>query len=90
MITEGIAAIRSTRLVSTFESRVGAMKTMKVSTIVGDLDWTTGPVPNVAKTPLTGRQWRLTDGGQFPYEIVIVSNSLAPEIPTDGKVEPLS
>jgi branched-chain amino acid transport system substrate-binding protein len=44
----------------------------------------------VAKTPLTGGQWRKTDGGQFPYDLVIVSNSLAPEIPTGGKVEPLS
>jgi len=73
------------------QKMVDAMKTMKISTIVGDLDWTTGPVPNVAKTPLTGGQWRQTaPGSQFPWELVIVSNSIAPMVPTGGKVEPLS
>lgn len=67
-----------------------AMKTLKVSTVVGDLDWTAGPVPNVAKTPLTGGQWRMTDGGAFPFDLVIVSNKLYPNIPTGGSVEPLS
>ena len=63
-----------------------AMKTLKVSTIVGDLDWTAGPVPNVAKTPIAGGQWRLSDG-DFPFELVIVSNKLNPIIPTGGTVE---
>ncbi len=67
-----------------------AMPTLKVNSIVGDLDWATGPVPNVAKTPLTGGQWRMTDGGEFPLEMVIVSNSVAPMVPLGGEVEPLS
>ena len=61
-----------------------ALKAMKVSTVVGPLDWTTGPVPNVAKTPLVGGQWRKGNG--HPYDLVVVSNSLAPQIPTGGKV----
>ncbi len=31
---------------------------LKVETIVGPLDWTKGPVRNVAKTPLVSGQWR--------------------------------
>ena len=56
-----------------------AMKTMAVSTLVGNLDWAKGPFPNVAKTPLVGGQWRQTDGGQFPYDLVVVSNEHAKE-----------
>jgi branched-chain amino acid transport system substrate-binding protein len=71
-----------------------ALKTLKVGTLVGSLDWNTGPFPNVAKTPLVGGQWRKTSGGQFPYELVIVSNAHAKElgldVPLGGKVEPLS
>ncbi|MFN8170398.1 MAG: ABC transporter substrate-binding protein [Candidatus Nanopelagicales bacterium] len=71
-----------------------AMKTMAVSTLVGNLDWAKGPFPNVAKTPLVGGQWRQTDGGQFPYDLVVVSNEHAKEqgldVPLGGKVEPLS
>jgi len=72
------------------EAVANALSTLKVDTVVGPLDWTSGPVPNVSKTPLTGGQWRMTDGGDFPWELVIVSNSLAPEVPTGGTVEPLS
>jgi branched-chain amino acid transport system substrate-binding protein len=68
---------------------VDAVSQLKVSTIAGDVDWTSGPVPNVAKTPLVGGQWRATPGGEHPFELVIVSNSEAPEIPTAGSVEPL-
>jgi branched-chain amino acid transport system substrate-binding protein len=66
-----------------------ATSTLTTATIAGDVDWNTGPVPNVAKTPLVGGQWRATDGGEHPFELVIVSNSEAPEIPAAGTVEPL-
>lgn len=68
---------------------VDALADLQVSTVVGDLDWTSGPVPNVAKTPLVGGQWRATEGGEHPFELVIVSNSEQPGIPTAGTVEPL-
>ena len=70
-----------------------AMKTMKVDALVGTLDWGKGPFPNVAKTYLTGGQWRKAEGGAFPYDLVIVSNAHAKElgldVPMGGKVEPL-
>jgi branched-chain amino acid transport system substrate-binding protein len=74
---------------SDHQAVAGALATLKTSTIVGDLDWTSGPVPNVAKTPLVGGQWRSTPGGAHPFDLVIVSNSLAPQIPTAGRVQPL-
>ena len=67
----------------------GALAALKAPTVVGTLDWTSGPVPNVAKTPLVGGQWRSTSGGPHPFELVIVSNSLAPQIPATGRVQPL-
>src|SRR5690606_36766341 len=41
------------------EDLAATMATLKVDTIPGTLGWNSGPVPNVAKTPLTGGQWRL-------------------------------
>lgn len=66
-----------------------ALKTLTVDTVVGDLDFGNGPVPGVAKTPLAGGQWRKTDGGKHPYELVIVSNKVDSSIPVAGNVEPL-
>ena len=72
------------------EAIIKAMSTLKVDTIVGPLDWTSGPVANVSKTPLAGGQWRQVEGGQFPWDLVIVANAGAPELPVASKVEPLS
>jgi branched-chain amino acid transport system substrate-binding protein len=69
------------------EALVAAVAGLKADTIVGPLDWTAGPVPNVAKTPLVGGQWRLTEGGKHRYDIVITSNETAPEIPVGGEME---
>jgi branched-chain amino acid transport system substrate-binding protein len=66
---------------------VDAVKATNLDTIVGKIQWTGQPHPNVAKTPLVGGQWK--KGTTFKYEIVIVSNSAAPQIPTGGKLEPL-
>lgn len=86
-----VAAAALTKAGGTDKQAVAnAMRTLRVDTIVGPLDWTSGPAPNVAKTPLVGGQWRESVGGPFPFELVIVSNAAAPEIPTGGAVEPLS
>ncbi|MFI8221272.1 ABC transporter substrate-binding protein [Streptomyces sp. NPDC085932] len=61
---------------------------LKLSTVVGPLDWTKGPAPGVAKTPLVGGQWRRRPDGQ--YDLVIVSNSEHPRIPAGGRMEALS
>lgn len=69
------------------EGIAAALNELQVETVVGPLDWTSGPVPGVAKTPLTGGQWRIDEDDE--WDLVIVSNSEAPEIPTAGSVEPL-
>ena len=55
---------------------------------VGTVDWTSGPVPNVAKTPLAGGQWRSGINGN-KYDLVIVSNVAGKMIPIGGKPQAL-
>lgn len=65
----------------------------KLDTLVGPIAWGSDKLPpfaqkNVAKTPLVGGQWRLkTDGG---YDLVVVENRLAPNVPLGGKLEALT
>jgi branched-chain amino acid transport system substrate-binding protein len=66
-----------------------AMTDLKVDTLLGPLDWSSGPNPNVAKTMLTGGQWVTSDGGEFSLDLTIVSNSIAPSVPTAGTMQPL-
>jgi len=70
-----------------------AIGATRMDTIVGPLAWDGAGLPpfaakNVAKTPLVGGQWRLKDVGG--YDLVIVDTQTAPNIPTGGKMEPIS
>lgn len=72
------------------EAVIAAIAASNIETIVGKVAWDGANLPpfagrNVAKTPLVGGQWRLKDGGG--YDLVIVDNQTAPNIPTGGKVE---
>lgn len=62
-----------------------ALAATKLNTVVGPINWQGGPVKNVAKTPLVGGQWR--KGGKFKYDLVIVENSLAKNIPVQDKLK---
>ena len=67
---------------------VAALAKLKVNTVGGTVDFTSGPVPNVAKTPLAGGQWRAGVNGK-KYDLVIVSNVSGKMIPIGGKPEPI-
>jgi branched-chain amino acid transport system substrate-binding protein len=75
------------------DSIVAAIGETKLDTIVGPVQWGRDNLPpfarkNVSKTPLVGGQWRLSGDGK--YDIVITENGIAPEIPTAGKMEPIT
>jgi branched-chain amino acid transport system substrate-binding protein len=84
-------AITRTKTIDDKESIIAAVKATKMDTIAGPVDWTSGgpmnPVQNVSKTPLVGGQW--VKGTDWPFEIQVVSNSIAPEIAVQGQVTPL-
>jgi branched-chain amino acid transport system substrate-binding protein len=72
---------------------VAAIAATKLDTLVGPVTWDGANLPpfaqkNVAKTPLVGGQWRLKDGGG--YDLVVVDNKTAPNIPTGGQMEAIS
>jgi branched-chain amino acid transport system substrate-binding protein len=76
-------------------SVIEAVRTTKLNSIVGPLQWqgpppnqwTTIPVKNVCTTPLVGGQW--VTGKKWPYDLVVVDNRRYPLIPVQRKMEPL-
>ncbi|HMK91831.1 MAG TPA: ABC transporter substrate-binding protein [Thermoleophilia bacterium] len=70
-----------------------AVKATDMQTIGGHITWSSSdkklnPVPNVCTTPITGGQW--VKGTSHPFEVVVVSNSVAPEVPLGGELKPLA
>jgi branched-chain amino acid transport system substrate-binding protein len=71
---------------------LAAIASTNLETVVGPVKWDGANLPpfaakNVAKTPLVSGQWRRKDDGKF--ELVIVDNTNAPNIPVGGKMEPI-
>ena len=64
-----------------------AIKSTNLATIVGDVNWANGPIANVTKTPLVAGQWQ-KQGDRF--DLVVTTNSLAPQIPLGGELQLLN
>ncbi len=62
-----------------------AVAASKLQTVVGDVAWGgQGPFKNVSKTPLVLGQWN--KGKKYKYELSIVNNETAKNIPADSKL----
>ena len=64
-----------------------AIKTTDMKTLVGPVNFQTGPVPNVSQTPVVGGQW--VKGSKFPYDLKINENKYAPDIQVQAPFEAL-
>jgi branched-chain amino acid transport system substrate-binding protein len=62
------------------------LRGMSYTGISGPLDFTKGPVPGVAIQQPVGVQWK--KGTKFPYEMVVVDNSLNTAVPLGGDLAP--
>ena len=69
------------------EAITAAIAATNLDTIVGNVNWSTGPVPNVSKTPLVGGQWQ-RDGDTL--DLKIVANAQQPGIATTGELKLLA
>ncbi len=70
-----------------------AIAATSMDTMVGNVTFNGAALPpfaaaNVCKTPLVGGQWRRKEDGTF--DLVVVDNKTAPNIPTGGAMEALA
>jgi branched-chain amino acid transport system substrate-binding protein len=84
----GIDVLKRAKSLDKKEDIRDAIAATNLNTVVGPISWKGGPVKNVAKTPLVGGQW--VKGKKYKYDLVIVNNATAPNIPTQAKLKPLA
>ena len=82
-----IAALKRTHKIDDPGSIRDAIRGHAFQTIVGPIDFRTGPFPNCAETKLVVGQWR--KGKKWPLEMVICDNTQAPNIPVQSAPEPI-
>jgi branched-chain amino acid transport system substrate-binding protein len=89
LMDAGIAALKSSDNPKNRESLVKALAGLKVTTPVGNLDWTKGPVPNIYPMIFAGTQWvKSKPGSKFPVDMVVTDNADDPNVPVGAKLVP--
>ena len=64
-----------------------SIASLKTDTIAGVVDFTSGPVPNVASGPILGTQW-VKGAGKWPVDYVMTENATDPKVPVNNKLIP--
>ena len=89
LLDGGFAALAASATPNDKAAVAKALSTLKTTTMVGKLDFTSGPVANVSETPIIGAQWvKAKDGSKYPFDLVIVDNSPDPNVPVAAKLLP--
>lgn len=84
-----VDVLKRTQDPSKRESLRAALAATNVNTLVGPVKFGgQGPFKNVSKTPLVGGQW--VKGRSTPYELVVVNNETAKDIPVGGQLKLMS
>ena len=87
--------IKRTQNLESAKSVIAAVRSTKVETIVGPIqwqghppnEWTDIPVKNVCTTPIVPAQW--VPGKKWMYDFLVVNNKRYPSIPVQRKMEPM-
>lgn len=70
------------------EAVAAALPTLKADSIAGMVDFTAGPVKNVAHGPIIGTQWQAATDGPFQFDYVVTENATDPNVPVAGTLRP--
>ena len=70
------------------DALLAAIASTDLDTIVGNVNFSTGPVPHLSKTPLVAGQW--VAGSEYDLELAIRTNSQLPGLDIDGPIELIS
>jgi branched-chain amino acid transport system substrate-binding protein len=84
-----IDTLRRTKNIDKPESILEAIRTTKLDTIMGSIQWTGQPVKNICRTPLVGGQWVRTPGKKFMYDLLVVNNENNKRISAQVPMKPV-
>ena len=87
----GMTALKNSGTPKTKAAVAKALSTLDTVTVDGRVDFTHGPVPNVAVMPILGSQWlKAKPGSRFPFDNVMTENAGDRNVPVHAKLVPYS
>jgi branched-chain amino acid transport system substrate-binding protein len=91
LLDAGFEALKASSDPKNKASVAKALSTLQTTTMVGKVDFTKGPVPNVSATPIIGTQWvKAAPGSKYKYDYVITENAGDPNVPVAAKLKPFA
>jgi branched-chain amino acid transport system substrate-binding protein len=70
---------------------VKALAKLNTTTMVGKVDFNTGPFPNVSVSPIIGCQWiKAKPGSKYKFDFVTVDHATDPKVPIQAKLKPFN
>lgn len=65
-----------------------ALSTLNTETMIGKVDFTSGPFPNVSPGPIIGGQWVKSQNPKYKYDFVITEHATDKNVPIAAKLQP--
>ena len=87
LLDAGFEALKASGDPASKDAVVKAISTLKTTTMIGKIDFTSGPVPNVSPGPIIGTQWvKAAAGSKFSLDYVVTEHATDPSVPVAGKL----
>jgi branched-chain amino acid transport system substrate-binding protein len=87
LIDAGVEALKQSKDPKNKAAVAKALSTLNTITIAGKVDFTSGPVPNVASGPIIGTQWiKAPKGSKFKLDLVVTEHVTDPNVPIGAKL----
>jgi branched-chain amino acid transport system substrate-binding protein len=89
LLDAGFAALKVSTDAKDKAAVAKALSTLNTETMIGKVDFTSGPVANVSPGPIIGTQWvAAKEGSKFPLDYVVTENATDPKVPVEAKLQP--
>ena len=88
LLDAGFEALKAATDAKDKASVAAAISTLNTTTMIGKVDFTSGPVANVSPGPIIGTQWVPSTGGKFKFDYVVTENATDPNVPVEAKLLP--
>ena len=87
LLDAGFAAVSASNNPNNKAAVASAMNTLQTVTMVGKIDFTKGPVPNVSAAPIVGTQWvKSKPGSKYKFDYVLTDNTDDKNVPVSAKL----
>lgn len=91
LLDVGFSVLKNSGDPKSKDAVVKAIATLNTVTIGGKVDFTSGPVANVATGPIIGTQWvKSKPGSKFKFDYMITENATDTNVPVSAKLLPFN